>query len=84
LAVDGIQKANEFPVPVALHAAADDLGFKDIEGGQLGGGAVAFIVMGHRGAAAFFHRQPGLGAIEGLDLALLVEAEDTAWAGGST
>jgi hypothetical protein len=32
--------------------------------------------MGHRSGAALFHRQPGLGAVERLDLALFVDAED--------
>ena len=59
----------------ALHAAADDLAFEDIQGGEHGGGAVALVIVGHGGATSFLHRQTGLGAIEGLDLALLVEAE---------
>ena len=84
LVLDGIEKADEFLMPVALHAAPDDLAFEDIEGGKPGGGAVSFLVMGHRGAAPLFHRQPGLGAVERLNLAFLVDAEDTAWAGGST
>ncbi len=75
-AFDGIEKADEFLMPVALHAAADDLALKDIEGGKQGGGAVALVIVGHRGAAPFFHRQTGLGSVERLDLALLVDAED--------
>ena len=62
LALDGIEKADEFLVPVALHAAADDLAFEDIESGEQGGGAVALVVVGHRGAASFLYRQTGLGA----------------------
>ena len=31
LALDGIEKADEFLVPVALHAAADDFALEDIE-----------------------------------------------------
>jgi hypothetical protein len=73
LTLDGIEKADEFLVPVALHAAPDDLAFEDIQGGEQGGGTMALVVVGHGGAASFFHRQTGLGAIEGLDLALLVE-----------
>ena len=37
LALDGIEKADEFLVPVALHAAADDLALEDIECGEQGG-----------------------------------------------
>ncbi len=85
LALDGIEKADEFLMPVALHAAPDDLAFEHVEGGEQGGGAVALVIVGHRGAAPFLHRQPGLGAVERLDLAFLVDAESTtAWAGGST
>ena len=75
LALDSIEKADEFLVPVALHAASDDLAVQDVEGGEQGGGAMALVVVGHGGAASLLHRQAGLGAIEGLDLALLVEAE---------
>ena len=39
LAFDGIEKADELLMPVALHAAPDDLAFQDIEGGKQGGGA---------------------------------------------
>ena len=41
LALDGIEKADEFLMAMALHAAADDLALKDIEGGEQSGGAVA-------------------------------------------
>jgi hypothetical protein len=39
--------------------------------------------MCHGGAAPLLHRQSGLGAVKRLDLALLVDAEDQAWADGS-
>ena len=74
--LDGIEKADEFLLPVALHAAPDDFAFQDIEGGEQGGGAVALVVVGHGGAASFLHRQTGLGAIRGLDLALLKSEHD--------
>ena len=38
-------------MPVALYTAADDLAFEDVEGGKQGGGAVALVIVGHRGAA---------------------------------
>jgi len=75
LTLDGIAKANEFLVPVALHRAPDDLALEDIESRKQGGGAVLLVVVGHGGAAPFLHRQAGLGTVEGLDLTLLVEAE---------
>jgi hypothetical protein len=43
-AFDGIEKANEFLMPVALDTAPDDLAFKDIEGGEQGS-----VALGLRG-----------------------------------
>jgi hypothetical protein len=37
LSLDGVQKAKELPMPVALHVAADDLDFQHVEGGKQGG-----------------------------------------------
>ena len=39
------------------------------------GRAVAFVVMGHGAGAALLHRQAGLGAVECLDLRLLVDRQ---------
>jgi hypothetical protein len=39
-------------------------------------GAVSLVVVGHSSGAALLHGQAGLGAIEGLDLALFIDAED--------
>jgi len=36
-------------MPVALYTAADDLAFEDVEGGKQGGGAVALVIVSHRG-----------------------------------
>ena len=63
-------------MPMTLHTAPDDLAVKDIEGGEQGGGAVALVIVCHGGAAPLLHGQPGLGAVERLDLAFLVDAED--------
>src|ERR1700704_6706339 len=75
LGFDGVQEANEFLVPMTLHAAPDDLAVEHIEGGEQGGGAVALIVMCHRAGTASLQRQAGLGAVERLDLALLIDRE---------
>src|SRR5207302_11025558 len=75
-AFDGIEKADELLMSVALHTAPDDLAFQDIEGGEQSGGAVALVIVGHGGAAPLLHWQPGLSAVERLDLAFLVDAED--------
>src|SRR5437773_2387802 len=74
--VDVIEKADELLMPVALHVATDDGAVENVEGGEQGGCAVAFVVVGHRPGAARLHRQSRLGAVEGLDLALLVDREN--------
>jgi hypothetical protein len=75
-------------MPVALHAAADDLPFQHVEGGEQGGRALSLVVVGHsrtftvRDKRSQWSRpdpssgQTWLGAIQGLDLRLLVDAED--------
>jgi hypothetical protein len=62
-------------VPVALHAAADDLALEHVEGSKQRGRAVALIVMGHCPTTARLQRQARLGAVERLDLRFLVDAE---------
>jgi hypothetical protein len=76
LGLDGVEEADEFLMAMALHAAPDDLAFENVEGGEQGGGAIALVIVSHRGAAPLLDRQSGLGAVKGLDLALLVDAED--------
>jgi hypothetical protein len=41
-ALDGVEKADEFLMPMALHAAPDDLALEDVESGEQGGGASGF------------------------------------------
>ena len=60
---------------VPLHAAADHPAVEHVQGGGEGGRAIAFVVVGHGRGLAPLHRQPRLGAVEGLDLALLVDRE---------
>ena len=75
LRLDGVEEADELLMPVALHAAADDLAFEHVERREQGRGAVALIIVGHGAAAAWLQRQARLGAVERLDLPLLVDAE---------
>jgi len=51
------------------------LGFEHVEGGKQGGAAVALVIVGTRTVAPRLHRQARLGAVERLDLALLVNRE---------
>ena len=76
LGVDGVEKADELLMPVALHVLADDRAVENIHGGEQRRRAVPDVVVGHRAGAALFQRQPGLGAVERLNLALLVDGKD--------
>ena len=60
---------------VPAETLADDFAIQNIERGKQGRGAVAHIVMGPCAAAAGLERQTGLGAIECLNLALLIDTE---------
>ena len=64
LRLDGIEEADEFLVPVALHVAADDGTVENVESREQRGRAVTFVVVGHRSGAPLLHRQTGLGAVE--------------------
>ena len=46
-----------------------------VEGGKQRGRAVPLVVVGHGAGAPLLHRQAGLGAVERLDLALLVDRQ---------
>ena len=60
---------------VLVHAAAEHGAVEDVEGGKQRGRAVALVVVGHGAAFPGLHGQAGLGAIERLDLALLVDRQ---------
>ena len=64
------------------HAAAEHRAVQDVERGEQRGGAVADIVVGHRPGLAGLERQTRLGAVQGLDLALLVDREHDRMARG--
>ena len=73
LGLDRVQEAHELLMAVALHVAADDGPVEDVERSEQGPGAMALVVVRHGAEPALLHRQARLGAIESLDLALLVE-----------
>ena len=75
LRLDGVEEADELLMPMALHAAADHRAVQHVERGEQGGGAVALVVVRHGAAAALLHRQARLGAVQRLDLALLVDRQ---------
>ena len=75
VALDGVEEADELLVTVLLHAAPDHRPIQDVEGGEQGGRTVAFVVMGQGPAFARLERQARLGAVQRLDLGLLVDGQ---------
>src|SRR6516162_11584766 len=75
LGLESVEKPDELLMPVALHAAADDLTFEHVERGKQGRRAVALVIVGHRPAPAGLQRQPGLGPVERLNLRFLVDRQ---------
>ena len=67
--LDGIEKANELLMAMALHIAADHRAVQDVEGGEQRRRAVPLIVVGHGSGAALLQWQSGLGAVKRLNLA---------------
>lgn len=74
--VDLLEEPDEFLVSMPRHAVADDFPIEHAQGREQGGRAVAFVVVRHGATAAPLQRKAWLGAVEGLDLALLVDAQD--------
>ncbi len=75
-ALDSGEEADELLVAMALHAASDHGSVEHVEGGEQRRCAVAFVVVCHRPAFAGLERQAGLRAVEGLNLAFLVDRDD--------
>lgn len=63
-------------MPVTRQALADDSAVKGVQGGKQSRCAIALVVMSHGFSPPALHRQPWLGAVKGLNLALLVHAQD--------
>ncbi len=75
LSIDLFEESQELVCPMAWHTFADNRARCHIERGEERRGAVAFVIMGHGSGAALLQRQTGLGAIERLDLAFLVDGQ---------
>src|SRR4029079_13513814 len=75
LSVDEPQELDPLLVAMARHAGPDHLPIQRIEGGEQSRRSVALVVVGHRAVAARHERQARLGAVERLNLALLIDRE---------
>jgi hypothetical protein len=73
--VDLLEEPDELFSPVARLAFADDDAGLHVKCGEQRRRAVAFVIVGHGGGPALFHRQARLRAVERLDLAFLVNAQ---------
>jgi len=73
---DLLEEPDELLMSMARHTVADDRAVEHAQCREQGRRAVALIIVRHRATAAFLHREARLGAIQGLDLAFLVDAQD--------
>ena len=76
LSLDRLEEPDEFLMPMTWHALADHLAIEHAEGRKQRGRTIALVIVRHRATAALLQREPGLRAIECLDLAFLVNAQD--------
>src|ERR671915_292992 len=75
VALDGVEEAAELPGAMAGEALADDLADLHVERGEQRERAMPLVVVGAALGLAGPHRQERLGAVQRLDLALLVDAK---------
>src|SRR5207237_7253013 len=75
IGLDVTQEGKKLLMAMARFALGNDRAIEHVEGGEQGGGAVALVVMGDAFDVAEPHGKHGLGAFEGLDLALLIDAK---------
>jgi hypothetical protein len=74
-----IQPSQEFQkllMPMALVTLSDYLAWEHFQGGEQSRCAIAFVVVSHRAATALLQRQAGWGAVQRLDLGLLIHAQN--------
>ena len=76
LLLDGIEEADELLMAMTLHVAADHRAVENVQRGEQRRRAVPLVVVRHGSGAALLQRQSGLGAVERLNLALLVDRQD--------
>ena len=80
--LDDVEEADELLVPVALHIA--DGAVEDVEGREQCRRAMKRVVVGHCPCATLLNWQAGRGAVDRLDLALVIDREDDGVGGRRT
>ena len=73
--LDPVEEADELLVPVSGHALADHRAIEDIQRGEQRGRAVLNRIVGYQPGPPILHRQGRLGAVERLNLRLLVDRQ---------
>ncbi len=81
LPVQMTQETQELLVPVSWETLSDHPPVQEIESREECCDPVPLVVMSHGSATAFLHGQPGLSALERLNLALFVHAQDNCLVG---
>ena len=74
--VNLLEETDKFLMPMPGHTVADHPAVEHAQRRKQGRCAVAFVIVCHRPAAPFLHRKTGLRPVEGLDLTLLVNAQN--------
>ncbi len=74
-ALDRVQEAEEFLMPVALHAASEHGAIEHVERGVKGCRSVSLVIVRHRATSPGLQRQARLGRVDRLDLALFVDRQ---------
>ena len=75
LGVEPLEKLQELLMSVPGITLADHPTFDDLQGGKQRRGAVSMVVVRVRATTPEFERQTGLGAIQSLNLTLLIDAQ---------
>ena len=73
--VQSFEELQELLMAVPGIALPDHFSRRHFQRRKKRGRAIALVIVGHRAAPAFLHRQARLGAVQGLDLALLIHAK---------
>lgn len=75
LFIQVFEKLQELLVTMASIALTDNFTLRYLKCGKERRGPIPLVIVGHRSAAAFLHRQPRLSAVQGLNLALFIDTE---------
>ena len=82
LGIDGFQEPNELLMTMSRHAVSDDSAVEGDQSREQRRRTVPFVIMGQGATTALLHGQSWLGAVESLDLGLLVDTQHQRLFGG--